>query len=173
MEKNKIKSVFGESISPMAAKQLEVNDKNVGTSAALAEGMELTLKSFDYIPNYQRIGEDAFNELEVTQQARYKKLESGLFEADNSYYACLTDGAVSQVSLRTLTSAAALPNEFTTDEHSLLIPAGKASVVMTKVLPYLNKTLKVEKVLEWKAGDDVNGRAQRFDGRAVLFSVVD
>lgn len=170
MDKKNIESNFKDCSSAVFMAQLEKNDKQCGTSASLEEGMEVTLKSLDYIDGHRTIGQDDYDKVEASQKHRYVDNGNGTYTVDNSYYAVVTEGAVSAVSFRTLTSAAAAPSLF---PDCVIIPAGRASQIASAIKPYLGQKFKVSHVEEWKAGDDFNGRTQRFDGKAVGFVKVE
>ena len=171
MEKKVIESNFKDCASAVFNAQLETNDKSVGTSAQLAEGMEITLKSFDYIDGKRTVDADTYSEVEKSQQHRYVPNADGTYTVDNSYYAVICEGAVSTLSFRTLTSAASAPKLF--PATSLIIPAGRASQVAMAIKPYLGRKVKVSHVERWEAGEEWNGRKQRFDGSAVSFELVE
>ena len=150
--------------------QLEQNDKRVGTSAALAEGDVLTITGADYIDN-KRIYESADAALaDNVAPNRIKPEDDGKVIIDNSYYAVTTDGPVSSISLRSLTSWAQLED---CPEGALRIPAAKASDVYRRIAEYNGKKLKVVKREDWEANEEHNGRTQRFSGSALAFQVVE
>lgn len=168
MDKKQIVENFKSIASEAFMKQLEINDRNCGTSASLNEGMEVTLKQLEYFDGKRIIGEDAYAKVPNDQRHRYIDNGNGTYTVDNSYYGVSCQGAVSAISFRTLTSAAQAPEFF---KNCLMIAAGKASVVGKSVEPFLGKTLVVSHVESWKAGEEWNGRVQAFDGKAVGFAL--
>ena len=169
MDKKQISDNFKGVASEVFLQQLEKNDRNCGTSASLAEGMEFTLTGFDYFDGKRTIGEDAYAKVENDQKHRYVANGDGTYTVDNSYYGCTAEGSVSAVSFRTLTSAAQAPNLFPNCE---IIAAGRASQVAMALKPYIGKKFKVSHVESWEANDEWNNRTQRFAGRAIGFQVV-
>lgn len=168
-KKQQIRNSFTNVASEEFMEQLEKNDRNCGTSASLAEGMEFTLVSFDYFDGHRTVGEDGYAKVEPEQKHRYVANGDGTYTVDNSYYGCVTTGAVSAVSFRTLTSAAQAPDLFAGCE---LIPAGRASQVAETLKSYLGKKFRVKHIESWEEGKYWNGREQRFAGRAIGFEVV-
>jgi hypothetical protein len=173
MEKKEIQDSFRDCASPVFMNNLANNDKRCGTAASLEEGMKVKLVSFDYFDNVQTIGADEYEKLDSRQKARYSKVEGSddLYSVDNSYYGVVCEGSVSSISFRTLTSAAQAPALF--GDKNIIIPAGRASQVALGIKPYLGKTLKVSHVERWSAGEEWNGRKQRFDGYAAGFEEVE
>ena len=168
MEKE-IEKIVTEFCDDNANEQMEQNDKNCGTAASLKEHDVITIKGGTYVTNIRTYeDEDAATADGVTKN-RMKVQEDGTVKVDNSYYAILTDGPVSTVSLRSLTSWAQLES---CPDDALKIPAGRASGIFGRVAPLKGRSAEVVAVEEWDKGKKHNGREQRFAGRALAFRLL-
>ena len=169
MEKE-LKEKLEKFCSKSTLQHLEENDKRVGTSAALALGDVVTITGTDYIDNKRTYESAEAAAADGVMANRIQPDENGKVTIDNSYYAVTTDGVVSSVSLRSLTSWAQLEN---CPEGALRIPAGKASDVYRRLAEFNGKKLKVVAREEWEENEEHNGRKQRFSGSALAFQVVE